>query len=103
MHAVLLITAPSTEEARAIGRALVESRLAAGVNVVPGVQSVFWWEGAVCEADEAALWVKTKSALIDKVVNKVRSMHSYDCPCIVALPIEGGHAEYLDWIENETG
>lgn len=102
MHSVLLITAPNAEEARAIGRALVEARLAAGVNVIAGVQSVFWWEGAVCEADEAALWVKTKSVLVDKVVNKVRSMHSYDCPCIVALPIEGGHADYLDWIENET-
>jgi len=103
MHSVLLITAPSTEEARAIGRALVESRLAAAVNVIPGAQSVFWWEGAVCEAEEAALWIKTKTVLVDKVVNKVRSMHSYDSPCIVALPVEGGHAEYLDWIENETG
>ena len=103
MHSVVLITAPSAEEARAIGRALVESRLAAGVNVMPGARSIFWWEGEVREADEAALWVKTTSALVDKVVSKVRSMHSYDCPCIVALPIEGGHAEYLDWIENETG
>ena len=103
MHSVLFITAPNAEEARAIGRALVEARLAAGVNVMAGVQSVFWWEGTVCEADEAALWVKTTSALVDKVVNKVRSMHSYDCPCIVALPIEGGHADYLEWIENETG
>jgi len=96
------ITAADRDEALAVGRALVEARLAACANVVDGMRSIYWWRGAIEEADEAVVVVKTRKANMDALIAKVRAMHSYDCPCIVALPIVAGNADYLDWIEAET-
>lgn len=96
------MTAGSPEEARAIGRVLVEERLAACANVLPGMTSIYWWEGAAQEDTEAVLIAKTTAALVDRLAARVVQLHSYDCPCVVALPITGGHAPYLDWIGRET-
>lgn len=100
--ATIYITAASQDEALTIGRAVVEARLAACANVFPGITSVYWWEGSRQEGSEAALILKTRQDLVDQVVAKVKELHSYECPCVVALPIAGGNKEFLDWIAKET-
>ena len=101
-HIVVCVNAPSPAEAEVIGRALVEARLAASVNIVPGVSSLYWWEGALRQGDEVMLWAKTRSDLVEPLTAKVKALHSYDCPCVIAMPIAGGNADYLAWIEAET-
>src|SRR5579863_8652807 len=96
------VTATSKEEARKIGREVVERRLAACANVLDSIQSIYWWEGAVQEANEAVLILKTKESTLQELIETVRRLHSYDCPCIVALSIKAGNPAYLEWIENET-
>ena len=98
----LYMTAETRDEAQAIGRTLVEERLVACANILGPMDSVYWWEGAVKSEAEVAFIVKTRATLVDKVVARVTEMHSYDCPCIVALPIEGGNPDYLAWIEAQT-
>ena len=99
----IYVTASDSEEARRIGRALVEARLAACANVIDRVTSVYWWQGEVQEGDEAVLIAKTREDLVDDLTAKVKKLHSYECPCVVALPVTGGNAEFLDWIAAETG
>ncbi len=96
------ITAGDEEEAHRIGRALVESRLAACANIIGSMSSVYWWEGEIHEDKEALLIAKTRESAVPALIEKVRSLHSYDCPCIIALPILEGNPDYLDWIESET-
>ncbi len=99
---LIYVTAPGVEEARAIGRALVEARLAASANVIAGVSSVYWWDGQVRDGEEALLIAKTRADLADAAIAAVRARHSYDCPCVVALPITAGNPDYLDWLAAET-
>jgi periplasmic divalent cation tolerance protein len=96
------MTAGSLEEARAVGKVLVEDRLAACVNLIDGMRSLYWWEGGVQEDAEAILIAKTRADLVDRLAARVAEVHSYDCPCVVALPIRGGHQPFLDWIGEET-
>ena len=92
------MTAGSLDEARRIGRELVESRLAACVNILPGMQSVYRWEGKIEEAAEVVMIAKTAAARVAALTERVKSLHSYDCPCVVSLKVEGGHLPFLDWI-----
>ncbi len=101
-HRMIYITTPTADEALAIGRALVERRLAACANVLDGVRSVYWWDGEVQSGDEAVLIVKTPSELAEAAMAEARRLHSYDCPAIVCLPIAGGSDDYLAWIDAET-
>jgi periplasmic divalent cation tolerance protein len=101
-HCVLYMTASSLDEARRIGRALVEARLVACVNMIDGMTSIYWWQGAVEEAAEVVVIAKTRRDLVDRAVATVKSLHSYSVPCVVALPIEAGNPAYLDWIAAET-
>ncbi|HKI99218.1 MAG TPA: divalent-cation tolerance protein CutA [bacterium] len=96
------MTAGSPEEARRIGRTLVEERLAACVNILPGMHSLYWWEGAVQEEQETVLIAKTRAELLERLTERVQALHSYTCPCVVALPIEGGNPAYLQWLADET-
>ncbi len=98
----IYITAASREQAETIGRKLVEERLAACANVLSPVTSFFWWEGRVQSEAEAVLIAKTRADLVERVVARVRELHSYTVPCIVALPIEQGNPAFLRWIEDET-
>ena len=98
----IYITASSRDEALAIGRELVRGRLAACANVIDGLTSVYWWDGKVNEDPEAALVVKTRAGLADAVVARVKELHSYTCPCVVALPILAGNPDFLAWIRDET-
>jgi periplasmic divalent cation tolerance protein len=99
---VCYVTAPSRDEALAIGRTLVAERLAAGANVIDGVASVYWWRGTLEEAGEAVLILKTRAELIEPLTARINDLHPYECPCVVALPIVGGNRDYLDWIAAET-
>ncbi|MCU0563197.1 MAG: divalent-cation tolerance protein CutA [Desulfobacterales bacterium] len=92
------MTAGGLEEARRIGRGLVESRLAACVNILPGMQSVYRWEGKVEEAVEVVVIAKTTASCVAALTERVKSLHSYDCPCVVSLKVDGGHQHFLDWI-----
>jgi periplasmic divalent cation tolerance protein len=96
------MTTGSLEEARMIGRRLVEARLAACANIVPGMESIYHWQGGVEAAQETVLIAKTRAVLVDQLTAKVRELHSYDCPCVVTLPITGGNPAYLRWLGSET-
>ncbi len=98
---VVLSTCGSAEEAASIARALVERRLAACVNIVPGVRSVYRWKGAVEEAAEWLLVIKSSQALFERLEEELRGMHSYETPEIVALPVAAGSASYLEWLSAE--
>lgn len=100
---VVLMTAPDAEAARALGRHLVEERLAACANVLPGLTSVFRWEGAVEEEAEALVILKTTASRVDELVRRAAELHPYDVPEVLALPVLGGHAPYLDWVLAQTG
>lgn len=99
---VVLVTAGSAEEGRRIGRAMVEERLAACVNVVGPIRSIYRWEGAVEEADEHLLVMKARAADVPALTGRVRALHSYDVPEVVALPLTGGSEAYLAWLAAAT-
>jgi periplasmic divalent cation tolerance protein len=95
-------TTGDAAEALRIGRAVVEARLAACANVLPAMRSVYWWQGRLEESDEAVLVLKTTEERLEALIERVKALHSYDCPCIEALPVEGGFAPFLDWVARET-
>ena len=99
---IAYITASSGDQARRIGRTLVQARLAACVNIIPGMNSIYWWEGEIQEDAEVVVIAKTRESLLPKLIETVKSVHSYDCPCIIAVPVLGGNPGYLDWIGRET-
>lgn len=96
------VTAASREEALKIVRTVVEERLAACANVIDGVTSIYHWQGEVEEEREVALMLKTRLSLFDALEARIRTLHSYACPCIVAWPIVAGSPDYLAWIAAET-
>ena len=98
----IYMTFGERDEAESVARALVVERLAACANVLGAARSFYCWEGEVQADDEVVVLAKTRAALVDQVVARVRELHSYDCPCVVALPIEAGNPDYLAWIERET-
>ena len=103
MHLVIFITASHKDEAQKIAQALIAKRLAACVNIVEHVASVFWWEGKVDNATEALLVVKSKKEKFNRIVKLVKSLHSYVVPEIIALPIVAGEKNYLKWLDESIG
>jgi periplasmic divalent cation tolerance protein len=101
-HVVVLITTGSKEEADRIANALVAEMLAACVNVIPGVTSVYRWQGEVQRAQEWLLVAKSRTEVLNDVIRRVKALHSYDVPEIIALPLAGGNDTYLRWIDNEV-
>jgi periplasmic divalent cation tolerance protein len=102
-YIVVLITTPSLEVGQQIADALVEKKLAACVNILPHIGSIFPWEGHTSQEEEVLLLAKTRADLFeDKFVPAVNSIHPYEVPEIIALPILMGNQPYLDWIEAET-
>jgi periplasmic divalent cation tolerance protein len=99
---LIYVTSKDAEEARRIAKAVVNERLAACANLLGGVESIYRWQGAVCEDQEAALMLKTSGARKQELIDRIRELHSYDCPCIVALPIADGNPDFLRWIAEET-
>jgi periplasmic divalent cation tolerance protein len=100
---LVLTTASSSDEARRIARALVERRLAACVNILPQIESVYRWKGKVEEAQEWLLIIKTTAAGFERVRDVIRELHSYELPECVCVSIEDGSPEYLKWIGEAVG
>ena len=96
------MTAGSVEEAKSIGQILVGQNLAACVNLLENMTSIYKWEEKLEESQEVIMIAKTRKTLMRKLVEKVNSLHSYDCPCILKLPIQGGNPDFLSWIESKT-
>jgi periplasmic divalent cation tolerance protein len=97
----IYITAKDEEEARKIGRTLVEERLVACINFFP-IQSIYWWKSKVEEAGEIAIIAKTRADLVDRLIPRVKELHSYEVPCVVSWIIEKGNPDYLEWIKGAT-
>ena len=100
-HVVVLVTAKDVAEAQKIAGGLLEAKLIACANLVLEVQSFFWWQGKIDKANEVLLVLKTQASLVEMVTAKVKSLHSYDVPEVIALPIIAGNKDYLNWI-NES-
>lgn len=101
-HRLVYVTAPGMDEAQALARLAVERRLAACANILPGMRSLYWWRGRMESAEEVVLLLKTTEALVEVLMQALTDAHSYDCPCVVSLPIESGNPAFLQWIEEET-
>lgn len=101
---VVLCNVPP-DRAEDIARALLEARLAACVNIIPGVTSLYWWKGAICRDEESTLLIKTRADLMGALTEAIRKIHPHDVPEVISLPIEGGEGNeaYLQWVARETG
>ena len=99
---VFLITAGSLEEARRLADILLKERLAACVNILPGIESHYWWQGQLETAAECLLLVKSRTTYLDAIIERVKQSHSYRVPEIIALPVTGGSEDYLNWLSSET-
>ncbi len=95
-------TFPSLDAAEAVGRELVERRLAACVNILPGMTSIYRWEGAITRDSEVVMIIKTRASLAEPTVAAVKALHAYTNPALLVVPIIGGSADYLRWLGEET-
>jgi periplasmic divalent cation tolerance protein len=102
MVSVIYSTSGTAKEAQKIARALLEEKLVACVNIIPKMESIYRWKGKIEEASECILIAKTTEKNVEKAIQKIRSLHSYEVPDIVVLPLIGGLKEYLQYIEDET-
>ncbi len=100
---VVLSTAPDQETAAKLAAVVIERRLAACVNIVPGVRSLYWWEGALQDDAEVLMICKTDADRLDELSAVLTDEHPYDCPEVVALPVAGGSAGYLSWVIETLG
>jgi periplasmic divalent cation tolerance protein len=100
---VVLMTAPDADTGARIGSTLVEERLAACVNVIPGLRSIYLFEGKLCDEGEALCLLKTRRALYPALRDRVAALHPYKVPEILALPLADGNASYLEWLLGSTG
>ena len=98
---LVLSNCGSEEEARRVARALVEARVAACVNIVPGIQSVYHWQGAIQEDPEWMLVIKSTRPMFDSLAAELRKIHSYQVPEVLAIPVIAGDQNYLDWMDRE--
>ncbi len=101
-HIVIYITTGSINEAKTIGRVLVEEKLVACSNIISPIRSIYSWQGKICDDKEAMMILKTKKKLFKQIVKRVEKLHSYDVPEIIAMPIIEGSSKYLSWINAET-
>lgn len=99
---LVYMTAPDADAAERIGRALVEKRLAACVNILPGIRSLYWWDGEVQSDTETAFLAKTSADLFDDLQACVLALHPYEVPCVVAMNLDRGHEPFLRWIDAQT-
>jgi periplasmic divalent cation tolerance protein len=101
-YVIAYITAKDKAQALSIGRALVEERLAACVNVIDNMTSIYRWDGEINEDSEAVLIAKTSAEIFEQLTERVKQLHTYTCPCVVSIPIIGGNKDYLNWLGENT-
>ena len=99
---IVLITATSKDEAARIGTALVNEHIAACANIVPQIRSLFFWEGKTQDESETLIIVKSRLPLLDRIITRVKELHSSTVPEVIALPVIGGSPEYLRWLQDST-
>jgi periplasmic divalent cation tolerance protein len=100
MYRVILVTAANKKEARRIAKALINNKLAACVNIISEVESLFYWKGKIDSAKETLLIIKSRKEKVPKIIKLVKSIHSYEIPEIISLPIAAGCRLYLKWIDE---
>ncbi|CAL9100553.1 unnamed protein product [Musa textilis] len=99
---VVYVTVPNKEAGMKLAESIIKEKLAACVNRVPGIESVYWWDGKVERDAEELLIIKTRESLLGALTQHVKSNHEYDVPEVIALPITGGNEKYLQWIKDST-
>jgi periplasmic divalent cation tolerance protein len=99
---VVFVTVGNGDEAAAIARTLVEEKLVACVNMIPQIRSLYWWKGEVCDDQEVLLIMKTPRGMFAALQQRIRQLHSYEVPEIIALSVEQGLPEYLQWVLRST-
>jgi periplasmic divalent cation tolerance protein len=99
---LVIVTAPNLKTARKLARAALEARLIACANIVPAIESHYWWQGKIQSGREVLLILKTSRALVPKLERLVLELHPYDTPEIIAIPLASGTAKYLQWMSGET-
>jgi len=99
-YIIAITTTPSKNEAEKIAKTLLEERLIACANIIGPVQSLFWWQGKIDEAQEHLILMKTRKDLFSKLSEKVKALHSYQIPEIIAVPIVEGFKPYMEWLES---
>ena len=99
---IIYVTVGDRKEADLIASKIVEERLASSVNIVDSVRSYYWWSSAVQQKEEFVLIAKTRTTVVDAAIERIRDIHSYECPCIVSWPIEKRNRDYPEWIGRET-
>ena len=102
MPIVVLVTTPNREVAEKIARKLVETRLAACINIVDGIKSMYWWKGRIEEDNEVLMIIKTRLDIFNDLVEEVKRNHVYEVPEVIALPVIIGYRDYINWLEEET-
>lgn len=99
-YTLIYSTFPSTTEARKAGKSLINKRLAACVNIIPKMESIYMWEDKIQSSSEVVMLVKTTKSKSKAVIKLLTDGHSYDCPCVIELPINGGNPDFLKWIKD---
>jgi len=97
------MTAGSKEEAMKVGKALLEEKVAACINIIDNMNSMYVWKGEVQNDQEVVVIAKTTREKIPALIEKVKAVHSYECPCIIALPVESGYLPFMQWVKEEVG
>jgi periplasmic divalent cation tolerance protein len=103
MHIVIFVTTSNRKEAKRIAEGLLKNKLAACVNILDKIESFFWWQGKVDKAKEVLLIIKSRKEKLPRIIKLVKSIHSYQVPEIIAIPISGGYKPYLRWIDDSLG
>lgn len=103
MYIIVFVTTPNFAESEKIANVLLQNRLAACVNILPTMRSMFWWKGRIEREDESLMIIKTRKDMFNKLVESVRTIHKYEIPEIIAFEIQGGLKEYLTWIDEVIG
>lgn len=101
-YSLVYITTKNQQEALKIAKAALANRLAAGSNIINNIQSLYWWKGKVQSGREAILILKTKHSMVAKLIIQVKALHSYECPCIVEIPLGQGNPDFFRWLMNST-
>jgi len=101
MYALVYITTSGEDESKKVGRVLVEEKLAACVNIIASIESIYLWKGEIEDDKESLLIAKTKINNMDKIIDRVKEIHSYETPAILAIPVIDGSKDYLDYIDSE--
>ncbi len=99
----IYMTAGSKEEAMKVGKALLEEKVAACINIIDNMNSMYVWKGEVQNDQEVVVIAKTTREKIPALIEKVKAVHSYECPCIIALPVESGYLPFMQWVKEEVG